>query len=393
MKSFLTTTLLLLFITSCTTEPPNQTWKKGNLHTHSLWSDGDDFPEMIIQWYKDHDYQFVAISDHNTIASEERWYHLRDREHKNNTLEKYKSSFCDWVEEKDSLDSKFVRLKTFEEYQDKMEEVDKFIVIKSEEVTSSFEKKPIHINVSNIKEYIEPIKGNSVLDVMQQTLNKVHEQRKRTNSPMFAHINHPNFRYGITANDFKELSGERFFEVYNGHPAVHNEGDDTHMSIEEMWDIINISYFQQGKPLLYGIGTDDSHHYHQFSSKKSNSGRGWVMVESDALNTDSIILAMEAGKFYASSGVELKTVHHTKKQYKIAVNAIEGYNYEIIFYGYKKNGHAMVELSRTSNTSATYNFESDDAFVRAKINSDYSIENPYREGETAQAWTQPIIIE
>lgn len=31
-------------------------WWKGNLHTHSLWSDGDDFPEMIACWYRD-DYQ------------------------------------------------------------------------------------------------------------------------------------------------------------------------------------------------------------------------------------------------------------------------------------------------------------------------------------------------
>jgi hypothetical protein len=27
---------------------------KGNLHTHSLWSVGDDFPEMIADWYKRH---------------------------------------------------------------------------------------------------------------------------------------------------------------------------------------------------------------------------------------------------------------------------------------------------------------------------------------------------
>ncbi len=43
-------------------------WYKGNLHTHSYWSDGDEFPEMIMQWYKDRDYQFVALSDHNIIA-------------------------------------------------------------------------------------------------------------------------------------------------------------------------------------------------------------------------------------------------------------------------------------------------------------------------------------
>ena len=41
---------------------------KGNLHTHSLWSDGDDFPEMIADWYKAHGYQFLALTDHNVIA-------------------------------------------------------------------------------------------------------------------------------------------------------------------------------------------------------------------------------------------------------------------------------------------------------------------------------------
>jgi hypothetical protein len=31
---------------------------------------------------------------------------------------------------------------------------------------------------------------------------------------MFAHINHPNFGYGIDVEDMKNLNGERFFEVY-----------------------------------------------------------------------------------------------------------------------------------------------------------------------------------
>ena len=44
--------------TPLTTSPPHY-WK-GNLHTHSLWSDGDDFPEMIVDWYKRHGYQFLA---------------------------------------------------------------------------------------------------------------------------------------------------------------------------------------------------------------------------------------------------------------------------------------------------------------------------------------------
>ena len=70
---FLNHTISFLLLFSCGKSIIDQNWKKGNLHTHSLWSDGDDFPEMIIQWYKDHDYQFIALSDHNIIADSEFW--------------------------------------------------------------------------------------------------------------------------------------------------------------------------------------------------------------------------------------------------------------------------------------------------------------------------------
>ena len=48
-------------------------WYKGNLHTHSYWSDGDEFPEVIMDWYKSNGYQFVALSDHNILAEGEKW--------------------------------------------------------------------------------------------------------------------------------------------------------------------------------------------------------------------------------------------------------------------------------------------------------------------------------
>src|ERR1700722_2656270 len=58
------------------TQPPAAEpvrWVKGNLHTHSLWSDGDDYPEMIVDWYKQHEYQFLALSDHNTLLAGQKW--------------------------------------------------------------------------------------------------------------------------------------------------------------------------------------------------------------------------------------------------------------------------------------------------------------------------------
>src|ERR1041384_2925480 len=64
--------LLLLVFTFSINSAAGQ-WYKGNLHTHSYWSDGDDFPEMIMDWYKTHGYQLVALSAHNTLAEGAKW--------------------------------------------------------------------------------------------------------------------------------------------------------------------------------------------------------------------------------------------------------------------------------------------------------------------------------
>src|SRR6188474_2607111 len=52
---------------------PPPAWFKGNLHTHSLWSDGNDYPEMIGDWYRRQGYHFLALSDHNILSQGEKW--------------------------------------------------------------------------------------------------------------------------------------------------------------------------------------------------------------------------------------------------------------------------------------------------------------------------------
>src|SRR5947209_2960382 len=76
------------------------TYWKGNLHTHSLWSDGDDFPEMIADWYKQHGYQFLTLSDHNTLSDGERWIDIPvGKGTRELAVKKYAARFGDaWVE-------------------------------------------------------------------------------------------------------------------------------------------------------------------------------------------------------------------------------------------------------------------------------------------------------
>ncbi|MFW6129458.1 MAG: hypothetical protein ACOC6P_04355, partial [Candidatus Aminicenantaceae bacterium] len=38
-------------------------WYKGNTHCHTLNSDGDFYPRQVIRWYRDHEYNFLVISD------------------------------------------------------------------------------------------------------------------------------------------------------------------------------------------------------------------------------------------------------------------------------------------------------------------------------------------
>ena len=64
---------------------------KGNLHTHTLWSDGDDYPEMVADWYKSHGYDFLSLTDHNVLSDAERWVDVTPKVEKG--LQKYVDRF------------------------------------------------------------------------------------------------------------------------------------------------------------------------------------------------------------------------------------------------------------------------------------------------------------
>src|SRR5688500_2267463 len=93
--------VILAACSGCTDDPPLRWWK-GNLHTHSLWSDGDDYPEMIAEWYKQRGYHFLALSDHNILSDQERWIDLEKSRGGELAFGKYLKRFGEpWVEERD----------------------------------------------------------------------------------------------------------------------------------------------------------------------------------------------------------------------------------------------------------------------------------------------------
>ena len=92
--------------------PPAPRWFKGNLHTHTVNSDGDSTPDDVVRWYRERDYQFLVLTDHNYLTS------------------------VDGLNAVHGAD-------------------DKFLVVKGEEVTDRFGAKPIHINGLDVSRLVE----------------------------------------------------------------------------------------------------------------------------------------------------------------------------------------------------------------------------------------------
>ncbi|WP_200975082.1 histidinol-phosphatase [Echinicola sp. 20G] len=397
---FLKLLLGLCFLLSCTPNTKEEAgsskvWYKGNLHTHSYWSDGDDYPEMIMDWYKSHGYDFAVLSDHNTLAEGERWKLIPKSPTHEMAFEKYFKKYGDeWVEyREDSAGRIEVKLKTLEEYRQMFEEEGEFLIVQSEEISDSFDKKPLHMNVTNIQHVLQPQGGSSVSDVLQRNLDKVKAQRDSIGQPMFMHINHPNFIWAITPEDIMDLNGERFFEVYNGHPMVNNYGDSLRPSMEVLWDMVQVAYLKDEKPLIYGLAVDDAHNYHVFNGSNSNPGRGWVMVRADELSPDALVEAMERGDFYASTGVVLEDIVFKNGKLEVFIQKEEGVSYTVQFFGTKKSDpeKSGILLKEENGLQASYTLQADDLYVRAKIVSSKPKENPYQVGDVETAWTQPVM--
>lgn len=400
-------------------------WYRGNLHTHSLWSDGDDYLESIALWYREHNYDFLGFTDHNVLADKERWIDVEKSKGKQKALDKLKQKFPDgWVEERTTTvkaadgkteDRLETRLKTFREVADRFNEPGKFLLIQGEEVSDGFQKFPVHMNANNVKELIVPRHGGSVAETIQNNTDALIAQRERTGQPMMIHLNHPNFGYGVTAEDLMRIRGENFFEVYNGHPGVNNSGNKEHAGTERIWDIINSFRLSELKlPPLFGLGTDDGHAYHNIPSRASEPGRGWVMVLTDSLTPEKLIAAMEAGQFYSSSGVSLERVTSSKDGLEVAVKADADVKYSIEFLGTRRGFDTKSEpaldkegkeiratrrysddigkvLAKVEGTTASYRFTGDELYVRARITSSRKHPNPSEIDELERAWTQPAI--
>ena len=372
--------------------PEKKQFYKGNMHTHSYWSDGDTYPEEVAWWFKNNGYQFLAVTDHNILQQGDKWINADRNETFRKNYENYLEHFGGVGLQTEKRDGALhVKLRTLEEYRDQFEVAGEFLLVNSEEVTDASEGKPVHLNAINVTEVIKPTKGEPVGECLTMNVDRMRSGLAASGNPEWIIVNHPNFGWALTGRDLA-LCGARFFEVFNGHPSVHNYGDAEHPGTEEMWDEANRIRCEKGLPLLLGVANDDSHHYLEFAVGRANPGRGYSMVRAAALAPEALYQAMNTGDFYASTGVELKDFAAGTKTYSLKIAAEKGVSYTTSFIALMKGEEQSRVVSTVVGTKATYKITGNEVFVRARVDSDKVKENPFSEGDHEVAWLQPVKV-
>jgi len=305
------------------------TFQRGNIHTHSSWSDGDRPPKSVYAWYRRRGYAFVAITDHENRISP----------------------------------------KTFRELERK-----DFVIIAGEEVTMTVKGKPVHVNGLCTKKTIGGSKFRTNQAALLHGIDEVHAQGG------VALVNHPNFEWTLSLDDIRVARGAELIEIWSGHPDVHNEGDAERPSHETIWDTLLDEGFS-----IAGVAVDDAHTFgvYPFTAARkkkglaSRPGKGWVQVFAEKPERAAICDALTKGRLYASSGVTLDRIRVADD--KLAVwPREEGALVEFVGTG----GKILAKTERGPEGDASYTVRGDERWVRARITTP----------DGKMAWTQAYRI-
>ena len=302
-----------------------QKWFKGNLHTHTTNSDGDTAPEHVAEWYLDNEYDWLCLTDHNHLTI---------------------------LDDADGGSSKWPML------------------VPGEEVTTRLGPDgqiPVHVNGFGIKRLVEEAIEGTVAHALQHNIDAIRE------AGGLASVNHPNYRWSISAEDLLTADGYRFLEIHNGHPDSNNEGGGGLPSAYNLWDRLLTAGRQ-----VWGIAVDDAHHFQkQFGPGRSNPGRGWVQVRTDKLEVDRVLQALDDGEFYASTGVRLAELRSTPREIALEIEPVSEDRYTTVF-----TGREGTELHVSDSLIPRYRPSRLDGYVRATVYS----------SRGTKAWTQPVFV-
>ncbi|MCL5257394.1 MAG: CehA/McbA family metallohydrolase [Chloroflexi bacterium] len=219
-------------------------WYKGNIHTHTTESDGDLAPEQVIEWYSDHGYQFLAITDHDHVTL------LNMTNRKGHRPE------------------------------------GEMLLLPGAELSAgqSNEGSPVHVVAIGLEGGAPPVAG---FPGAAAALTWAREHKA------FAVLAHP-YWSGFSTDELAAVPGLKAIEAFNYGCQQENRKGDARV----YWDDL----LRRGIG-VWGVATDDSHWW-----EPSHAGGGWVMAKCPELSAAAIMHSLRNGLFYSTNGPVIEDI-------------------------------------------------------------------------------------
>lgn len=325
-------------------------WRKGQLHTHTYWSDGQAFPEQMAAAYRRRGYDFACFSDHNIYADDpQMWltvqgeagswpYHVSAA-----ALRQAQSDFPGWLETKKIAYRELVRLHTAAEVRARLEVPGEFLLLPGGELTGRIPglggNYEVHMNYLNLPRTLPYVYADDVSATVAGNFRQFQEAAAGQAEPTLFMLNHPQWRYfDVTPQALIDNSGIRHFEVCNN--AIDVEPQAECCLQERFWDVVNAFRLRAGQPCLFGAASDDTHFYdHRGPQLNGVVDDAWVMVRSPELTAGALVEAMNRGDYYASCGVRLRDIEFSpeSRTLRVEVEAEAEVDYRIRFMATRRD--------------------------------------------------------
>ncbi len=215
-------------------------WFKGNLHSHTTLSDGTYSPDVLAGIYKDHDYDFLALTDHRLFA------------------------------------------------QARQEQCEGLLLLPGVEVDINADTGdycyhllgfPNHDQAwNNLPERWEQPAWQGI-DSVQTVIDSLRDH------DLSVVLCHPLWSK-TTIEQVTPLEGFFAMEVYNHGCVI---GEDNGVALE-YWDA-----FLSGGRRIWAVAVDDGHHEYDTCG-------GWVMVQAAGCTVENIMESLRGGSFYSTTG-------------------------------------------------------------------------------------------
>ncbi len=331
-------------------------WYKANLHCHTNVSDGALSPIQVIDLYKKLGYSVLAITDHDVFSD-------------------YSKEFCSdefllipaiegsmYLLENDScLPSNDVNYTDLVWREDSKRQCTKMHHFNAYLGTSEMHKN-VKTNIlshgykRNAKVFAKPCDFENEL---QKEVNFYRE------NGCFLSYNHP-LLSNTTEMDFINIEGLWALEVYNHTSKIGwNLGGRDFM----------LDTLIREKKKINALAVDDNHNKREVS----DSGGGYVMINSDSLEHDDIVQNLLNGNYYSSSGAHIYSI--TRENDEVILECEKMQEIQIIVGD--KVFDTKFFTSEESIEKVTYKIKGHEKYIR------YVCKNMHGK----YAWTNPIYID